>query len=71
MLSRQVRQVLNTVSEVTGLDIDVIEEPSRQGDPATLVASADRPEQILGWTPQRPDLEDIIASAWQWVEGAD
>jgi len=38
----------------------------RPGDPPVLVAAADKAQQVLGWTPQIPAIEDIIASAWDW-----
>jgi UDP-glucose 4-epimerase len=41
--------------------------PRRAGDPARLVASADRIRAALGWTPQRPALEEIVESAWRYV----
>jgi UDP-glucose 4-epimerase len=31
-----------------------------------LVASAERINDELGWTPRYPRLEDIVASAWEW-----
>jgi UDP-glucose 4-epimerase len=40
--------------------------PRRAGDPAILYASAARIRHELGWTPQRPDLETIVADAWRW-----
>ncbi len=33
-----------------------------------LVADASRARQTLGWTPQYPDLERILAHAWQWEQ---
>jgi UDP-glucose 4-epimerase len=44
----------------------VEEAPRRPGDPAILVASSEKIRKELGWTPQRPDLEGIIESAWRW-----
>lgn len=38
----------------------------RPGDPAVLVASADKAKKILGWRPQLADLRTIIESAWAW-----
>jgi UDP-glucose 4-epimerase len=37
--------------------------------PATrcgLVASAEKAIRELGWKPQFPKLEDIVATAWTW-----
>lgn len=61
-----VREVLETAREVTGHPIPAVEGPRRPGDPAVLVASAERIRRELGWQPRYPDLRDIVASAWEW-----
>lgn len=61
-----VRQVIETARQVTGADIPVRIGPRRPGDPAVLVASAERIRAELGWAPRHPDLRSIIDSAWQW-----
>ncbi|MBS1814675.1 MAG: UDP-glucose 4-epimerase GalE [Acidobacteria bacterium] len=61
-----VRQVIDSVRRVTGKPIEVVEEPRRAGDPAVLVASSARIQQELGWKPNFPRIDDIIASAWAW-----
>lgn len=61
-----VREVLETASRVTGRPIPVSETGRRPGDPARLVASADRARAEIGWRPQYGDLETIISSAWEW-----
>lgn len=59
-----VREVITTAEEITGLPVPVIDEPRRAGDPAVLIASADRARGVLGWTPERPALATIIGDAW-------
>lgn len=59
-----VREVLRTVAEVTGIDLPPREVSRRQGDPAVLVARADRIVEALDWHP-RFDLRDMVTSAWQ------
>ena len=61
-----VLEVVKTAERVTGVDIPVEISGRRPGDPATLVASAERSEKILGWTPGYSSLEGIIESAWKW-----
>ena len=61
-----VRALIETAKAVTHRPIKVIEEARRVGDPAVLIGSSDKAFQILGWKPQYPDLEDIVAHAWQW-----
>ncbi|MFO8036029.1 MAG: UDP-glucose 4-epimerase GalE [Anaerolineales bacterium] len=61
-----VRDVIETARKVTGHPIPAFEAPRRPGDSPRLVASSDLIKEELGWEPQIPDLEDIIASAWEW-----
>lgn len=61
-----VRQVLQTCEKVTGKTIPALEKPRRPGDPPRLIASAARAMEELGWQPEHPRLEDIVASAWAW-----
>lgn len=61
-----VREVLELVREVSGIDFRVIEAERRPGDPASLVASAERIGRLTGWSPQYADLRTIIADAWRW-----
>ena len=63
-----VREVIAAARKVTGRAIPAEEVPRRLGDPAVLVASSERIRRELGWTPQQPELEQIIASAWQWSQ---
>ncbi|HEU4758950.1 MAG TPA: UDP-glucose 4-epimerase GalE [Dehalococcoidia bacterium] len=60
------RQVIEAARRVTAVAIPVREEPRRPGDPAALVASAERARRELEWRPRLADLDEIIASAWQW-----
>ncbi|HEY58604.1 MAG TPA: UDP-glucose 4-epimerase GalE [Anaerolineae bacterium] len=61
-----VLEVIETARKVTGHPIPAVVAPRRPGDPARLVASAEKIRRELGWQPQIPRLEDIIASAWEW-----
>ena len=61
-----VLEVIESVRRVTGHAIPVEECPARPGDPAILVAGSEAIQRDLGWRPQHPNLDDIIASAWQW-----
>ncbi len=60
------RQVLEAARRVTGHPIPAEIAPRRSGDPPILVADATRIRHELGWIPRYPDLEEIIASAWEW-----
>lgn len=61
-----VRQVIQMCEKVTGTAIPAVEKPRRPGDPPKLVASAQKAITELGWKPQFPKLEDIVATAWDW-----
>jgi UDP-glucose 4-epimerase len=61
-----VREVLEIVREVSGVDFSIIESERRPGDPASLVAQADRIGELTGWQPKHADLRTIIADAWRW-----
>lgn len=61
-----VRQVLNKLKEISGVDFPVIKFPRRPGDPACVIASGDRIRQVLGWQPKYNDLEVILNTALAW-----
>lgn len=61
-----VKQVIDTARTVTGHAIPAEATERRPGDAATLVASAESINNDLGWRPQYPALEQIVASAWAW-----
>ncbi|MFD5431548.1 UDP-glucose 4-epimerase GalE [Kitasatospora sp. NPDC127067] len=62
-----VHEVIESVQRVTGREIPVRVEGRRAGDPAVLVASAARAHETLGWTPRRPNLDEIVADAWKFT----
>jgi UDP-glucose 4-epimerase len=61
-----VREVLNIVADVSGQPLKIVEEPRRAGDPATLVAKADRVRSVLGWQPKFDNLKTIAATQLAW-----
>ena len=63
-----VREVITTAAAVTGLPVPAIDEPRRAGDPAVLIASAERARTVLGWRPQRPELTTIVGDAWEHLQ---
>ncbi len=61
-----VREVIRTVREVTGSDFIAEELPRRPGDPAAVVARADKVRQVLGWVPKHDQLPGIVEDAIRW-----
>jgi UDP-glucose 4-epimerase len=61
-----VREVLRMVETVGGKPLVIREEPRRAGDPAYLVARADRIRQELGWRPRYDDLTAIVSHSLAW-----
>jgi UDP-glucose 4-epimerase len=61
-----VRQVLDAAEAVVRRSIPFTVGPRRAGDPPVLVARSTRAEEVLGWRPARPSLEEMVGSAWAW-----
>ncbi|MCL7427625.1 UDP-glucose 4-epimerase GalE [Streptomyces sp. YS415] len=62
-----VREMIDRINALTGHDRPPTVTPRRPGDPARVVASADRAATELGWK-ARHDVQDMITSAWEgWV----
>ncbi|HEX7187510.1 MAG TPA: GDP-mannose 4,6-dehydratase, partial [Actinomycetes bacterium] len=59
-----VKEVFETVREVTGIDFAVDVVARRAGDPAAYFADASKIGDQLGWTAHL-DLRDMVASAWE------
>jgi UDP-glucose 4-epimerase len=61
-----VLEVVDVVKRVSGVDFEVRLSPRRPGDPAAIVARADRVRERLGWRPAFDDLDQIVAQALAW-----
>ena len=68
---RSVREVIDAVHKVSGRRVPVHEQSRRAGDPAVLVAQANRASELLGWTPKYTCLEEIVETAWAWHYAAE
>jgi UDP-glucose 4-epimerase len=64
-----VRQIMDTMREVTGIDFTPTVAPRRAGDPARIVADGQLARRDLHWTATR-DLRDMVASAWRARQAA-
>jgi UDP-glucose 4-epimerase len=63
-----VREVITAVGAITGVELEYRLAARRPGDPPVLLGSAARAAAILGWRPEIPRIEDIVATAW-WARG--
>ncbi|MHC4660857.1 MAG: UDP-glucose 4-epimerase GalE [Planctomycetota bacterium] len=63
-----VKEVIDTARKVTGKDIKSIEAQRRPGDPPVLEADSSQIRVELGWKPSYTSLEEIIETAWRWVQ---
>jgi UDP-glucose 4-epimerase len=61
-----VLEVIEAVKRVSGVDFPVDYGERRPGDPAAIVAANGRARDILGWTPQHDNLEEIVRQALDW-----
>ena len=59
-----VREVIETVREVSGRSFTVTETGPRLGDAGVLVADASRAKAELSWSPKRGRLIQIVDDAW-------
>ncbi len=59
-----VRQIMDAIRDVTGIDFDPEIGPRRLGDPARIVATGEAAARDLGWQ-MRHSLSDMVASAWR------
>jgi UDP-glucose 4-epimerase len=63
-----VMQVIESVQRVSGRRVPYRISPRRAGDPAVLVASAERAQRELGWRPRFADLDEMVRTALLWRE---
>jgi len=61
-----VREVLAMVKQVSGIDFSVVEAGRRPGDPACLIAQAEKIKQLTDWRPRYDSLQTIVEDAWRW-----
>lgn len=59
-----VKEVLESIQEVTQVPLQIEIAARRQGDPPVLVAEATKAYQELGWKPNYPQLNTMVGHAW-------
>ena len=55
-----VLEILDVAKKVSGMDLPVILSDRRPGDPAVVLASAEKAERLLEWSPAFSDVETIL-----------
>ena len=55
-----VLEILDSARKVSGMDLPVILSDRRPGDPAVVLASAEKAERLLEWSPEFSDVETIL-----------
>ncbi|WP_150290553.1 UDP-glucose 4-epimerase GalE [Sphingobium estronivorans] len=61
-----VLEIAAAVNRATGGRLQLLYAPRREGDPAQLVASAQKARDVLGWAPTRSDIDSIVDTALAW-----
>ncbi|MCD8915762.1 UDP-glucose 4-epimerase GalE [Staphylococcus simulans] len=59
-------EIVEAARKATGETIKSEIGERRAGDPSKLIASSDKARKVLGWEPKHDDIEEIIATAWNW-----
>lgn len=61
-----VHAVVDQSRAVTNRDVPVLIGERRAGDCTRLVSGSQKARDVLGWTPQRSNLTEMISDAWRW-----
>lgn len=63
-----VREIIASAERISGRTIAVRNAPRREGDPPILVGNAAKAAALLGWHPRFRNIDDIVATAWNWQQ---
>ena len=61
-----VREIIDAVKKVSGVDFKVVETDRRPGDPAQLIADPAKLMKEMNWQPEYDDIEEIVRTAYEW-----
>ena len=61
-----VKEIINAIEKIANKKVPVSFVDRRAGDPAILVASAEKAKKILGWKPQYESIDQIVKHAYRW-----
>lgn len=60
-----VKEMIDKAKEITKVDIKVNEQGRRAGDPATVLATSKKANEILNWKAEKSDVDTLIRSTWE------
>ena len=63
-----VREVIDAAASVTNRPVPIVNGPRRAGDAVALVSGSSRAQEVLGWTPKRSTLAQMIRDAADWAK---
>lgn len=63
-----VKQIIDAVKDVTGVDFPVLHGQRRPGDPPSLYADPRKIRDQLGWSASVTDARTMVADAWRWFQ---
>lgn len=63
-----VKEIVDAVQRVTGRELPVKYGERRAGDPPALIADTTKAQELLGWNPTRSTMDEMIGSAWAWMQ---
>lgn len=61
-----VREVVDQARHVTNRPVPMVDGPRRPGDAVKLVSGSEKARRVLGWTPGRSTMQQMVADAWRW-----
>ena len=61
-----VKEVLEVVKKISGVNFVVEMGPRRAGDAPVLMSKAEKIGKVLGWSPKYNDLDLIVKTAYKW-----
>ena len=64
--SKDKKRICAVIIVLTFPDFKVVETDRRPGDPPILTADATRARSELGWKIAKPELEEMVSTAWRW-----
>ncbi|MDW4549327.1 NAD-dependent epimerase/dehydratase family protein [Defluviimonas sp. D31] len=62
-----INEIVDVISNITGIDLNVIYKPARTIDVPTSVLDVSRARELLGWK-SATSLQDGMMATWRWMQ---